>query len=124
MWNEETSDAVALIRVLRKNLQHFPCDMKQFLSQGVETRHFVKCWQPILDRHGVTSAEVTKVAKTLRERDSTPRDSVLPSELEGLAEDVGAAVNFLRDILALMKVRRPSTGCAWKPLRRRLREAK
>lgn len=106
-WGEETSDAVAFIRGLRKNLQHFPRDMKHFLSRGVETSLFVKHWQPILDRHGDTSAGMLKIAAALRARAAAPSDSVILSELQGMGEDMGAAMSFLRDLLALMKVRRP-----------------
>ncbi|HBI45968.1 MAG TPA: hypothetical protein DDY78_24390 [Planctomycetales bacterium] len=106
-WDEETSDAVSLIRVLRKNLQHFPRDMKQFLSRGVETSQFMKRWQPVLDRHGDTSAGVLKIVEAIRAQRSAPRGSMLLSELKGMGEDMGAAMDFLRDLLAQLTARRP-----------------
>jgi hypothetical protein len=106
-WDEETSDAVLLIRVLRRNLRHFPRDMKQFLSRGVETSQFMKRWQRVLDRHRDTSVGVLKVVKAIRAQRSAHRGSMLLSELEGMGEDIAAAMNFLRDLLAQLKVRRP-----------------
>jgi hypothetical protein len=107
VWDEETSDVVSLIRELRRNIQHFPRDFKQFLSRGVDASRFVKRWEPILDRHGDSSASVSKVVEAIRARGSAPRNSAILTELEGMGEDMGAAMDFLRNILAHMKVRRP-----------------
>jgi hypothetical protein len=106
-WDEETSDAVLLIRVLRRNLRHFPRDMKQFLSRGVETSQFIKRWQRVVDRHRDTSVGVLKAVKAIRAQRSAQRGSLLLFELEGMGEDIGAVMDFLRDILGQLIVRRP-----------------
>jgi hypothetical protein len=80
--DEETSDAVSLIRVLRKNLQHFPRDMKQILSRGIETSQFMKRWQPVLDRHSDTAAGVLKVVEAIRAQRSAPCSSLNWKEWE------------------------------------------